>query len=126
MLPDPSSVTYNAVAKSLARGAGFFPGPVRRLGDSFYATADREFEMKIARTLMGNDVERTEILLSRTTYDNDANPHTGTRIVPNRFGVVYEVNTSRYDTETDIPLLRTALLSFVDTSTQSKLIAGEM
>lgn len=125
MLSDPLSVTYNSVAKSLPRGAGSFPGPSRISNHSMYATTDREFELQIQQSILRNGF-RSEILLARNDVDAASNPYPGMGLTVNRFGLVYEVNTLHLETNTDIPLLRTALLALVDSTLQGRLLGGEL
>lgn len=121
------SLTYNSAAKSLPRVTGQRPGPRRELGKSKYSTPEGEFSVYITRTQMADDVTRSEILLERITQDSDTDPFNGDwRPLPNRVGLVFEVNDLRYATSTDISLLRTALLALVDSTLQGRLIGGEL
>lgn len=128
MLSDPLTVTYNSVAKTLARRYAIPRASVsKRLSSSSYATSDLEFAMFSSYSLLGDGLVRSELLFQRIQQDDDANPFTGDwRPLPNRFGVIYEVNPLKFNTSTDIPLIRSALLSFVDSTMQNRLIAGEV
>lgn len=126
MLTDPASLTYNASGISLARGSGDFPGPAKRGAHSHYRTADGQFEMGITHSLLGGGAFRSEILLGRNDVDAASNPYSGLPLTFNRFGLIYEVNALHLETATDIPLLRTALLAFVDSTLQGRLLGGEM
>lgn len=125
MLTDPLVVTYNSVAKTLPRGAGVYPGPVRSMQSTFYGTADQEFGLRVQQHEL-RDGFRTEILLGRRDIDPASNPYMGRQLAFNRFGLVYEVNTLYQDTAVDVPRLRTALLALVDSTLQGRLIAGEL
>lgn len=125
MFTDPLAITYSGSGKSLARVAGFKPGLARTIATQRYATPDSEFEAFVSQATMGGDMIRSELMLGRTAPDPDS-PFAGRWDPwPNRIGLCYEVNSPRYGTAVDIPLLRTALLSLVDTAFQSRLIAGE-
>lgn len=47
------------------------------------------------------------------------------RFIRNSFGVFYGFDPTRAETSVDIPLLRTALLNWVDSTLQGRIIAGE-
>lgn len=48
------------------------------------------------------------------------------REIRNSFGITYRFDSAtRAEASVDIPLLRTALLAFVDSTLQSRIIAGE-
>jgi len=122
---DPLAITYSGSGKSLARVAGFKPGLAKTTIAQRYATPDSEFEAFVSQATMGAGIVRSELMLGRTAQDPDG-PFSG-RWDPwsNRIGICFEVNSPRYGTAVDIPLLRTALLSLVDATFQSRLIAGE-
>jgi hypothetical protein len=125
VLTDPLSVTYNSTAKSLPRGSGSFNGPAKRLSQSFYATSDQEFQLGITKLDLRNAV-RTEIILRRNDVDATSNPYPGMGLTFNGFGLILEANNLKLETNTDIPLLRTALLALVDSTLQAKIIGGEL
>lgn len=119
MFTDPLSVTYNGSAKSLARISSDQTGSV-------YATADGEFLATVKNSPTEDGLVRIEVLFGRNTPDPTPDPFSGgPGSVPNRVGLVYEVNPNRFYSTSEIPLLRTALLSLVDSTFQSRLIAGE-
>jgi hypothetical protein len=125
VLTDPLAITYSGSNKSLARVAGFKPGLARTIATQRYATPDGEFEAFVSQSTMGGGIVRSELMLGRTAPDPDS-PFVG-RWDPwsNRIGVCYEANSLRFNTAVDVPLLRTALLTLVDTTLQSRLIGGE-
>lgn len=126
MFSDPLAVTYNSVAKSLPRASAPRVGVSKQTGAGSYATSDGEFSVFTTLSLLGSQGFRSEILLGRTAPDTDG-PFIGNyQLYPNRVGLVYEYNSLRIATAVDIPLLRTALLSLVDSTFQSRLIAGEL
>jgi len=126
MLPDPLSVTYNSVAKSLPRSSANKAGIRRRLGTSTFATADQEFSVFSTQDLLSDGGRRAEIILGRTAPDPDGNPFTDSyQALPNRFGFIYEVNRFSYASVTDIPLLRSALTSLVNSALELRILAGE-
>lgn len=118
MLADPMSVTYNSSGKSLAR--------VSNGGSqSVYRTADGEFEVSISYSPTKDGLSRYEVLMTRITPDpSPANVFDNYRKIPNRFGLVYEVDPDGFFSS-DVPLLRTALLALVDTTLQGRILAGE-
>jgi len=121
MLTDPLSVTYNSVAKSLVRITSE-PGTTR------YRTADGEFEVLIASGIssQGTNAERRTISLSRRIPDpTPSDVFDDFREIRNVFSLSYEFDSTRAESSVDIPLLRTALLAFVDSTMQGRLIAGE-
>jgi hypothetical protein len=128
MFTDPITVTYNSLAKILPRTAARTrPGPVKQLGATVYKSADEQFGLYITRTAMRDGVNRVEVILERVPQDADSDPFTGNwSSIPNRVGLVLETNKLLYQTATDIPLIRSALLALVDSTLQSRLIAGEM
>lgn len=120
MLSDPLSVTYNSVAKSLPR-IGLSASRSR------YMTVDKEFRVEITRAPIQRDgIVRVSIELSRQIPDpTPTNVFDDYREVRNLFGLTYSFDTTRAETSVDVPLLRTALLSFVDSTMQGRLISGE-
>lgn len=127
MLSDPLSITYNSVAKSLPRSSGRLPGEVRLLGTQMYADSAGEFVAKTTRSLLADGSNRVEFLLGRTNPDTDSDPfNAGSTRLPNYVGIVYITNSSLWNTSVDVPLLRTALLSFVDSTLAGRLIGGEL
>lgn len=74
-----------------------------------------------------NGETRREISLSRRLPDpTPGDVFNDFRLVRNTFGISYGFDTmTRAETSVDIPLLRAALLSFVDTTLQNRIIAGE-
>jgi len=120
VLTDPLSVTYNAVAKSLPR-VGVSDD------QSFYKTADGEFEVVTSSFTNADGVEHREITLARRLPDaTPSNAFDAYREIRNVFGLSYSFDSTRAEASIDIPLLRTALLAFVDSTLQGRLIAGEL
>jgi hypothetical protein len=92
---------------------------------SLFGSSDGEFQMFMSEAELGGNMRRFEVLLERTQQDPDG-PFTGSYFsLPNRFGFVYEINPFRYNTSTDIPLLRTALNTLVDSTFQGRILGGE-
>jgi hypothetical protein len=119
MLSDPLSVTYDGTAKTLPRTSG---GPDR----SVYRTGDSELELLIEIGKLRNGNAGKFISLSRKLPDpTPSNVFDDYRDVRNTFGVFYGFDVSRANLSVDIPLLRTALLAFVDTALQNRILAGE-
>lgn len=125
MLPDPISVTYDSVAKSMPRTSPKSGGFVKLLGTSGFNTADGEFHVTMKRSEIRKNGRRVEVILTRVSPDTDGpfvgnNPDT-----ENSFGVIYETNGLNVNSSVDIPKLRTALLAFLDSTTQSRILSGE-
>lgn len=118
MLTDPLSVTYNSVAKSLVRTS-------TERDATFYKTADGEFTVKIVSSSEGPETT-VSIELSRIQPDpTPTNAFDAFRVIRNTFGMTYRFDVTNAGTSVDIPLLRTALLAFVDATLQGRLISGE-
>lgn len=121
MFTDPLAVTYDGSAKSLARIA-------QQRGSTVYRTADGEFEVTISSDpQLGNGVRSTMIVLGRRLPDpTPGDAFDAFREIRNSFGCFYAYDAfTRAEASVDIPKLRTALLSLIDTSFQARLIAGE-
>jgi hypothetical protein len=126
MFSDPLSVTYNSVAKSLARSSGSFPGIRRQLAQSVYRDAAQEFSLQTGQYLMADGSNRSEIILSRLNPDSDTDPfNAGSTRLPNSVGLVFTRNSFGWNTSTDVPLLQTALTTLVDSTLRGRLLAGE-
>jgi hypothetical protein len=98
------------------------------MGDGYnrYITADGEFEVVISSSQDADGVEYREITLSRRLPDaTPSNAFDAYREIRNVFGLSYSFDSTRAEASVDIPLLRTALLAFVDSTLQGRLIAGE-
>jgi hypothetical protein len=119
VLSDPISVTYNGSGKSLARTG-------QDQLQNVYRTADGEFEVVISSSSDSDGVERREITLARRLPDaTPSNAFDAYREIRNVFGLSYAFDSTRAEASVDIPLLRTALLAFVDSTLQGRIIAGE-
>lgn len=121
MLTDPLAVTYDGSAKTLQR---LSVGPNRTI----YRTADREFVITITKTQAGRiGKEFRSISLGRILPDpTPSNSFDDYREITNEFTLSYSFDATRAETSVDIPRLRTALLAFVDSTLQGRLISGEM
>lgn len=120
MLSDPLAVTYNGSAKSLPRVSASHFG-------TKYRTADREFEVVISNLAMTEDGRSGfEISLSRTLPDpTPSDAFDAYREVKNTFSVSYSFDRTRAEASVDLPRLRTALLAFVDSAIEARLMSGE-
>jgi len=120
ILTDPQAVTYDGSAKSLVRTGMGSNGTV-------YRTADREFEMRISDIPRPRDggIER-KITLSRTLPDpTSGDVFDAYREIKNSVSLSFGFDATRAEASVDIPRLRTALLALVDSTLQSRIIAGE-
>jgi hypothetical protein len=119
MFSDPLAVTYDGSAKSLPRVSGGKNGTV-------YRTADGEFEVKISDSSNSRDGIIVSIKLTRRIPDpTPSNVFDDYRDIKNSFTLSFGFDPTRSETSVDIPKLRTALLNFVDSTLQGRLIAGE-
>jgi len=125
MLSDPTTITYNSISKTLPRTSGASLGTPRKVAEALYGTADGEFMLRIAQHAHRNGSRRAEIRLSRMQHETDS----GTAfdgMYTNAFGLILETNAYSTGASVDIPLLRTSLLAFVDSTLQSRILAGEL
>jgi hypothetical protein len=120
MLTDPLAVTYDGSAKTLPRISA---GPNRTV----YRTADGEFEVTISGSpLRGAGQNVVTISMARRLPDpTPGDVFDDYRAIRNEFSLSYSFDFTRAETSVDIPKLRTALLAFVDSTLQDRLIGGE-
>lgn len=120
MLSDPLTITYNGNNKTLARiaaGKGF----------GRFRTSDGEFEVNISN-YTGNGPGSHIVGCRLTRVAPDATPSDAFdpyRNIRNSVELRFEFDETRFEASTVIPLLRTALTSFLDTTMTNRLIAGE-
>jgi hypothetical protein len=126
MLTDPVTVTYSGSPKSLARAAGTIPGVTKVLGRSAYRTADGEFTLHLENSLRADGSSRSEVLLGRTMLDPDSPFQGNYNLWANRVGLIFEANSLRVNTSTDVSLIRASLDSLVNTALTGRLIGGEI
>jgi len=125
MLTDPLAVTYDSQAKSLPRSSRrSLSGPVKLLGSASYGTADGTFSIDTRQSLCGNGDRFAEVILNKVAVDTDPNT-IFTGHFNNAVGLVFRTNPYGVGTSVDIPLIRAALLSFVDSTLQGRIISGE-
>jgi hypothetical protein len=126
MLSDPVSVTYNSVAKTLPRTAA--PKAVAAVPgqSSYYNTSDGEFALKVEHFMKKDRNVVTHVTMRRRIPDTNG-PFTGNDpLFDNAFGVIYETNPNRFESSVDIPRLRSSLLAFLDSTTESRILGGEL
>jgi len=103
--------------------------PVLRGGrfGTVYRTADGEFEIKISDQPKQRDGSMGRVVsLSRVLPDpTPGNSFDDFRTIRNTFKVSYGFDTSRAGLSVDIPLLRVALLSWLDPTLQGRILSGE-
>lgn len=124
MLTDPMSITIGGSAKTLPRAGGYVPGIARRLSQTNYRDSTDEYFARITQSVRADGGMLAEFILGRTTPDPDPDPFLGYRGT-NYVGLVVSAELARISTGTDIPLLRTALNTFVDSTMLNRLIGGE-
>lgn len=121
MLSDPLSVTYDGSAKSLPRVSA-------NSNRTVYRTGDGELECIISGTPAGvTGLQVASISLRRAIPDpTPSDVFDDFRVLGNEFTLSYGFDSlTRANTSVDIPKLRTALLAFVDSTLQGRLISGE-
>jgi len=119
---DPLSVTYNSVSKSLPRISTSGP-------KSLYRTADGEFSVYNQRNTDAKaGLTFVSCRLTRVAPDpTPADVFDAYRMIANSVSIGFGFDTAtRANAAVDIPLLRTALLSLVDSTYQGRLIGGEL
>jgi hypothetical protein len=125
MLSDPLSISYNSVTKSLPVIGGRWPAGAREIGRRLYGTADGEFVVATRQLIHSGSGDRTaEITLRRAVPDVDA-ATVAQGVFNNSVTLAFTTNKFSVGSATDIPLLRSSLLSLVDSTLQGRLILGE-
>jgi hypothetical protein len=92
-----------------------------------YRSADGEFEIVISGSPSGR-TGRNFVSISLARILPDPTPgdvFDDYRFIRNEFTLSYSFDSSRAGASVDIPRLRTALLSFVDSTLQGRLLGGE-
>jgi len=94
---------------------------------SVFRSGDGEFEVNIFDSAPRRRIGTQRfVTLSRILPDpTPVNVFDDYRFIRNTFGVLYGFDATRAETSVDIPLLRTALLNYLDTSLQGRIIGGE-
>jgi len=119
VLSDPLSITYNGSAKSLPR-----LGVAKDY--SVYGSSDNEFGFTVESHKEDNDTVVKCELVRSVPDPTPSNAFDAYREVNVGVGLTFRFDTAtRYDVATVVPYLRTALLALVDSTLQSRLIAGE-
>jgi hypothetical protein len=122
MFSDPFTVTYNGSGLSL-------PRTEVRKDYARYNTADGEFEVLISNNLhtTRNGIATASIKLVRRIPDpTPGNAFDAFRDIRNAFGFSYSFDAmTRAEASVDVPRLRTALNTLVDSGFQTRLISGE-
>lgn len=126
MLTDPLSVTYNGTSKTLPQVTGKTDGldQAKLINARKYATADGEFSVATRQSVLKDGTRKAEIFLSRTAPETDTNT-VWQGYFSNAVGLTFIVNSAGANASVDIPLIRAALLSLVDSGLQTRLIGGE-
>jgi len=121
MLTDPLTVTYNGSAKTMPRTSVSSDGSV-------YRTADGEFEVVILqspRTRSNGPISTSIKLVRRIPDPTPSDAFDAYRNIRNSFGITYGFDLTKAEASVDIPRLRTALLSFVDSTLEGRLMSAE-
>jgi len=122
MFNDPLSVSYNGDSLSMPRTAS-------GKDHSRYNTADGEFTLFIVNNPKGSQggFARVDIILTRRLPDpTPEDVFNNFRDVRNSFGFSYGFDpVTRVGASVDVPRLRTALISLVNSGFESRLISGE-
>jgi hypothetical protein len=119
MLPDPIEITVDVTPHELPRNWSARNG-------SFYGSLSGEWVITINHSLTPEGMRRSEVLLRYNHPDPTPEPFSGgPASIPNSFGVVVETNNLLAFSEDDLPVLRQALLDFIDDGdTFSRIFIG--
>lgn len=124
MLSDPLSVTVDGSARSLPR-VGALSGPVPKVtARNTYRTADSAYAVSTTQYAHRDGSRRAEIILRKTVLDTDVGT-TYEGYYSSGFGLTIEMAPYGLTSAVEIANLRTALLTFVDSTLQGRLITGE-
>lgn len=125
MLSDPLIVTVDGSSKTLPKvGAGVSPAYPKLVSRSQYRTADGAYAVTTSQHEHRDGKRRVEVTLHKAIVDADTN-HFFTGYVNTGVGMVYELAPYGLSSASEIANLRTALLAFVDSTLQGRLINGE-
>lgn len=126
MFSDPTTVTVAGVSRSLSRKfLGTPQAPLKAVSGSSYSDATGEVEMVIHNDLMVNGNRRATVMLYK--HNLDSSPWDGSvASLSNGVGLVFEVNSVRYMSATDLVDLKTAVLALVDATFQGRVVGGEI
>lgn len=120
MLTDPLSVTYDGSSLSCPRIA---------VGKNYtrYSTADGLFVVFITASLAKGGIGRVDVIFSNQMPDpTPSNVFDDYRAIRNSFGFSYAFDPStKANASVDIPKLRTALNSWMTSTLEGRIIAGE-
>jgi hypothetical protein len=122
MLSEPVSLTVNSVAKSLPRTATPKGLLLTKVATSHFNTSDGVFALKVERFVSGPYV-RMQVSLQQTDVD-DLDGKGNLR--KDTFGVFFDFIPTSDEAVVNIATLRTALLAFLDSTTTSRILGGEM
>jgi hypothetical protein len=90
-----------------------------------YRTADGQFEMRISNLPTQRRDELGVAVSLFRIYPDPSPSDFQSRDVRNGFTISYHFDRSRYEVADDMPLLRAALLSVLDSTLQGRVLAGE-
>lgn len=126
MLSDPLVVTVDGSPRSLPRvGTGVAqtnqPKVVTR---SNYKTGDGAYAVHTAQYEHRDGGRRVELTLFKEAVDSNSE-HFYTGLLRSGVGVVFELSPYGLTSAVDIANLRSALIAFLDSGIQSRLLAGE-
>jgi len=125
MLTDPMSITIAGSARTLPRSSGYIPGLRKSLSVVDYRDSADEYFARIRQSVRADGGTHVEFILGRTNPDPNPDPTAVGYRGTNYVGLVLSGDIARVSTTTDIPLLRTALNTFVDSTMLSRLLGGE-
>jgi len=117
MFTEPITVTIDGSATSFTRISTSEEVDVR-LGQ--FRSADGAYTLSINSQSMGPDLTRYEVTLMKCDLGTVLD-----RMRRNGVGIVLYVDTYRDDTSTQVPLLRTAISTWLDSTLQGRVLAGE-
>jgi len=125
MLTDPLSISIGGSARTLPRSSGYFPGLRKSLSVTDYRDSADEYFARIRQSIRADGGTHAEFILGRTNPDPNPDPFLVGYRGTNYVGLVVSGDLARISTNTDIPLLRTALNTYIDSTLLSRLLGGE-
>lgn len=119
MLSEPLTITYDGDPYDLPRVSA-------NSQRTIYRSSDGMFEVQISEIPDGPNGSTVGFKLSRISPDETpSDVFDPFRQIRNSVELRFGYDVSRYEVSTVLGLLRTALLAYVDTSLQARLVGGE-
>jgi hypothetical protein len=126
MLSDPQTATVDGSARTMPRVAtGGNTSSPRKVGQSVYRTSDGTYSVATRQFQYRDGSKRIEVSLGKLITDADptVDVFTGQYLVS--VGLTFETGPRGLGAS-EIAGLRTAMLAYVDSTLQNRLVAGEV